>query len=630
MDQLGGKRNPRTLMLIVVVVAIVVIVSGAAAYIVLTRPATQACTLTSMNPLIFDQPEKPDSLDPHVTFSTPGWGIVQQVYQSLVNYNGTDYQTYVPVLAASYSHSPDYFNWTFHLRQDVRFSNGDPFNAYVMWFSLNRALVMNQAGSFILQENFWYPGLNYYSDANASANASLWMANNLNTWNFVNPTPSQIAVMEAGNNSFQVIDQYTIQLNMGAGYLGMIPYTYLLASIAGPIASAVDPAVIQAHGGVTNNTNDFMSLNMLGTGPFVLTNYNQATGYLLSPTPGYWATSDAAAAPWNNIIQPARSSIQIDFQPLPNLAVSDLKTGQVAGASFAYLGPSTINDLKAAACVQVQATNLVFGSTAGGWWIYMNQGVAPFNDINVRAAVVHAINYQEIIDVAFGGFATRWVGPVPPGYPYYNPANLTPYPYDLSLARQEMNASAYPLPNGYGPTLNYEYIDLGDWAEVAQLLKSDLAKIGVKINPVGISLDDLYTIQTQDPTTAECIAQTTYKGGPFPIGQEFYTSDYIAPDDWTQNNAISYGSANMCMAGYANTTVDNLVIDAAGQSNPANLTADYTAITKAMYDNYTVAWLVIPTQFQVTSPLLKGFVSNPMGAALPFVVMQNTEYASAS
>ena len=617
-------------MLIVVVVAIVVIVSGAAAYIVLTRPATQACTLTSMNPLIFDQPEKPDSLDPHVTFSTPGWGIVQQVYQSLVNYNGTDYQTYVPVLAASYSHSPDYFNWTFHLRQDVRFSNGDPFNAYVMWFSLNRALVMNQAGSFILQENFWYPGLNYYSDANASANASLWMANNLNTWNFVNPTPSQIAVMEAGNNSFQVIDQYTIQLNMGAGYLGMIPYTYLLASIAGPIASAVDPAVIQAHGGVTNNTNDFMSLNMLGTGPFVLTNYNQATGYLLSPTPGYWATSDAAAAPWNNIIQPARSSIQIDFQPLPNLAVSDLKTGQVAGASFAYLGPSTINDLKAAACVQVQATNLVFGSTAGGWWIYMNQGVAPFNDINVRAAVVHAINYQEIIDVAFGGFATRWVGPVPPGYPYYNPANLTPYPYDLSLARQEMNASAYPLPNGYGPTLNYEYIDLGDWAEVAQLLKSDLAKIGVKINPVGISLDDLYTIQTQDPTTAECIAQTTYKGGPFPIGQEFYTSDYIAPDDWTQNNAISYGSANMCMAGYANTTVDNLVIDAAGQSNPANLTADYTAITKAMYDNYTVAWLVIPTQFQVTSPLLKGFVSNPMGAALPFVVMQNTEYASAS
>ncbi len=619
-------------MLIVVVVAIVLIVSGVAAYYVLTRPATPTCTLTSTNPLIFDQPEKPDSLDPHVTFSTPGWGIVQQVYQSLVNYNGTDYQTFVPVLAKSYTHSADYFNWTFNLRHDVHFSNGDPFNAYVMWFSLNRALVMNQAGSFILQENFWYPGLNYYSDANASANASAWMANNLNTFNFANPTPSQLAVMEAGNNSFQVIDQYTIQLNLGAGYLGTVPYTYLLASIAGPIASAVDPAVIQAHGGVSNTTNDFMSTNMLGTGPFVMTNYNQATGYLISPDPSYWAQTggDAAAEPWNNIIQPARAAIQIDFQPLPNLAVSDLKTGAVAGASFAYLGPSTINDLKAAACVQVNAMNVVYGSTAGGWWIYMDQNVAPFNDIHVRAAVVHAINYQEIIDVAFGGYATRWVGPVPPGYPYANPAKLPNYTYDLALAMQEMNQSKWPLPAGYSATLNYEYIDLGDWAEVAQLLKADLAKIGININPVGISLDDLYVIQTQDPTTGECIAQTNYKGGPFPIGQEFYTSDYISPDDWTQNNAISYGSANMCMAQYANMTVDNLTVDAAGQSNPANLTADYTAITQAMYDNYTVAWLVVPTQFSVTSPLLKGYVSNPMGAALPFAVMQNTMYATAS
>ncbi len=619
-------------MLIAVVVAVLVIVSGVAAYYVLTRPATTACTLTSTNPLIFDQPEKPDSLDPHVTFSTPGWGIVQQVYQSLVNYNASSYTTYVPVLAQSYSHSADYFNWTFHLRHDVHFSNSDAFNAYVMWFSLNRALVMNQAGSFILQENFWYPGLNYYSDANASANASAWMASNLNTFNFANPTPSQLAVMKAANNSFQVIDQYTIQLNLGAGYLGTVPYTYLLASIAGPIASAVDPAVIQANGGVTNNTNDYMSLNMVGTGPFVMTNYNQATGYLISPDPNYWAKvgGDAAAEPWNNIIQPAAAAIQVDFQPLPNLAVSDLKTGAVAGASFAYLGPSTINDLKAASCVQVEATNIVYGSTAGGWWIYMDQNVAPFNDIHVRAAVVHAIDYQQIINVAFGGYATRWVGPVPPGYPYANPANLPNYTYDLALAMQEMNQSKWPLPTGYSAALNYEYIDLGDWAEVAQLLKADLAKIGININPVGISLDDLYVIQTQDPTTGQCIAQTSYKGGPFPIGQEFYTSDYISPDDWTQNNAISYGSANMCMAQYANMTVDNLTIDAAGQSNPTNLTADYTAITKAMYDNYTVAWLVVPTQFQVTSPLLKGYVSNPMGAALPFVVTQNTEYATAS
>jgi hypothetical protein len=46
-----------------------------------------------------------------------------------------------------------------------------------------------------------------------------------------------------------------------------------------------------------------------------------------------------------------------------------------------------------------------------------------------------------------------------------------------------------------------------------------------------------------------------------------------------------------------------------------------------MYDNATVAWLVVPTQFQVVNTHLQGFVSNPMGAAIPFVVTQNTAVA---
>jgi hypothetical protein len=46
-----------------------------------------------------------------------------------------------------------------------------------------------------------------------------------------------------------------------------------------------------------------------------------------------------------------------------------------------------------------------------------------------------------------------------------------------------------------------------------------------------------------------------------------------------------------------------------------------------MYDNYTVAWLVVPTTFQVYSPLLQGIIPNPMGTAHPLVMMFNTEYA---
>src|SRR3989454_498860 len=536
----AGGRNPRTIRIIVILVVIILAVSAATAYYVFFSQSS-ACNFTSTNPLIFDQPERPDTLDPHTTFSTPGWGIVQQVYQSLVNYNGSSYVTFVPVLAKSWTVSADGFNYTFVLRQDVHFSNGDPFNAYVMWFSLYRAIVMNRAGSFILQENFWYPGVNYYSDAD-------------DTW---------------------------------------------------------------------------MTTSMIGTGPYVLSggflDLTSAPSYTINPDPNYWGKNAATAEPWNNIIQPGASSIQIDFQSDPAIAVNDMKTGKVVASSFAYIGPSTVNTLKGVQCVSVNALDNVYGSTAGGWWIYMNQASEPFTNWSVRQAVVHAINYARIIQVAFGGYADRWVGPVPPGYPYYNPDNLAPYAYNLTIARQYMAQS--PWPSGYPNTINYEYVNLGDWADVANLLKDDLSKIGITINPVGIpNIDKLYELQQTD-ADGNCIAQTTANGGPFPIGQEFYTSDYISPDDWTQNNAISYGSANACMAGYNNLEIDNLTLDAATQSDPNVARAEYATITRTMYDNATVAWLVVPTQFQVVNTHLLGFVANPMGAAIPFVVTQNTAYA---
>src|SRR2546428_2875004 len=197
-----GGRNPRTVRLIAIIIVIVLALSAVTAYYVFFLQSS-ACNFSSTNPLIFDQPERPDTLDPHVTFSTPGWGIVQQVYQSLVNYNGSSYVTYLPVLASSWSVSTDGFNYTFILRQDVHFSNGDPFNAYVMWFSLYRAIIMNADGAFILQENFWLPGLNYYSDTNDTNNATAWMVNGLNSWDFFSPTGPQQAFMADANNSFQ-------------------------------------------------------------------------------------------------------------------------------------------------------------------------------------------------------------------------------------------------------------------------------------------------------------------------------------------------------------------------------------------------------------------------------------------
>jgi peptide/nickel transport system substrate-binding protein len=626
--------NPTWVRIIAVAVVVAVVASGIGVYyFVALRHNSISCTLQSKNPLVVDQAEKVASIDPHAAFSTPEWGAVQQTYQPLIMYNGTSYTNFSPMLAENWTSSADGYHWNFTLFPGIHFSNGDPVTAYTFWFSFYRLLSLQGADQYLLSENFWIPGLSYYSPKVQNDAEFANLTQELNTWDFVNPSTSEKAAMAAPNQSFQVLNNRTIQLNLGSGYLynattgAGVPYRYLLAEMATPGGVAVDPVVVQANGGVSNGPNAWMTTHSVGTGPYLISAFDPVSGMTFTPDPHYWGTAVAASQPWNVNLAPAKSAIQVNFQLDAAINVQDLKTKAVASASFAYLGPDTVHQLQSTACVTVRAQSLVYSASSGAWWVYMDQTVAPFNNLSVREAVVHAIDVHQIIQEAFGGYASQWVGPVPPSYPGYNPQNLPPYAFNLTLAKQEMQNSPYP--NGYGPTLNYEYLNTGpDWANMALLLKNDLAQIGININPVPMGLDTFYQVQTPDPTTGVCPTATTQNGGPFPIGQDFYASDYIAPDDWTQQDALSYGTANVCMSSYNNLTVDNLVRDATGQRNQTAFINDYTQMTKMMYDNYTNAWLICPTLFTVSNPTVQGVVSTPMGSTTLSTMEWNTVYAT--
>jgi len=633
--------DPRRRNIIVIVIVVILVVAGIGTYFVLrTSPAIASCGPSETGTICVDQAEIPDSLDPAVTFSTPGWAAVQQVYQGLVNYNGSSSSNFSGVLAQSwtvgYDPATGFESYTFELRPGVTFSNGDPYNAYVQWYSLYRSLLLIQGPQFILAQNFYSTNfsttdpLSYFSSNASVQAANATLVADLNSWNFDNPTASEISQMEVVNQSFQVINNLTIALNLGYGYLDS-NYTYLLASISAPNSYAVDPTWVDANGGVqVGQVNSYLASNTMGTGPYLLQNYNGVGGggYTLSPNPHYWGAAAAKAGPWNINLPPANTTVDVIFQDAIDITTNDLTSGAVQEASFAYIGPSTIAQLMGHSNVVVQALPTIYGATSGSWWIYLNSSVYPFNNLSVREAITHAINYPQIIQQAFGGYAQQWVGPVPPAYPYNN--NVTAdepyYSYDLALAQQEIANSPCANNACAGTTINYMYLNTGnDWVETAQFLEADLKAIGITINPVGVGLDALYEEQGLD-TNGQCVSATSANGGPFYMGQEFYTSDYISPDDWTQNDAYSLGSANMCMAGFANSTVDADTFAAASSNLPANLTAYYTNMTNIMYGNYSEIWLVVPTSFAVYSSNLRGFVQNPMASAEPFAIGFNTQW----
>jgi ABC-type transport system substrate-binding protein len=617
------------------VLAIVALLSGT---VVALHNANSGCVpLRQANPLVIDQSEIPDSLDPGETFSTPGWAAVQQVYQGLVQYNGSNATTFVGVLAQNWTESSDGLQWNFTLRSGVHFSNGDPYDAYVQWYSFYRSLLLAGGPQFILEQNFYSTNfeptdpLNYSSNVTNISNANASLVQDLNTWNFDNPTSAEIDNMSLPNQSFRVLGPNEIQLNVGYGYLGPYPYTYLLASISAPNSYAVDPKVVDAHGGIVQGQPDgWMADNMVGTGPYYLAYYNglPGAGYTLRPDAHYWGAAAAGAEPWDLALRPANTTVEVVFQGSVDITTDDLEKGYAADASFAYIGPGTVHLLEGKSCLVVQFLPTVFGSTSGSWWIYLNQNTFPFDNLSVREAIAHAIDYRQIITEAFGGYAVQWVGPVPPAYPYYNPDNLTPYAYNLTLAREEIADSPCATPGACSSPIKYAYLDTGiDWFETAQFLAADLKAIGLDVIPTPISLDDLYAEQSPN-SAGVCTTLTNANGGPFPMGQEFYTSDYISPDDWTQNDAVYTGSANYCMSSYDNGTVYNLTYAAASSSNVTNLTDDYATMTSLMYENYTDIWLVVPTSVAVYSDLLHGIEENPMGSAEPYVLTLNTQWAS--
>ena len=84
-------------------------------------------TPTSGGTIVFATPDEPTCLDPTVGGDVPQDIIAHQFLDSLVSQDQD--ASYRPWLAKSWDIAPDGLRYTFHLRNDVKFTDGTPFNA---------------------------------------------------------------------------------------------------------------------------------------------------------------------------------------------------------------------------------------------------------------------------------------------------------------------------------------------------------------------------------------------------------------------------------------------------------------------------------------------------------------------
>jgi peptide/nickel transport system substrate-binding protein len=457
------------------VIAVVVVAILAGAYFYSVRSPSSTTSSVQPTTLAVEEDNQPDSMDPAVTYITPGWEVLNQVYQALVAPDGTSSTRYVGVLARSWAMSPDGLSYTFFLRKNVIFSNGDPFNAYVMWFSLYRTLVMNQAPAWIL-------GQNLAASNGAAFNVT---GNILISIDYSNPPQKDLSIMEFANQSVQVVNAYEIVLHLGYGYNGFAPYSAFLATLETPMAMAVDPKVVNANGGVVaDEPNNWMETNAVGTSSYKLQSWIQGQSVTLVKNPTYWGNS-VSEADLNYAIRPqVIDTVNIYYKPLDTM-IADLRSG------FAQIIEAPVtqyNTVKQIPGIDASILPIVFGSALNPFFLYMDPyAFAPFQNRLVREAVSNAIDYTSIINSVYGGKAERWIGPVPPGFPFYNESTqgLQPYQYDPAKAAKLLSQAGYvsTLPDGTQlnkgglkfPSVNFLYnLDSSTEAQVAENKSSEL------------------------------------------------------------------------------------------------------------------------------------------------------------
>jgi len=327
------------------------------------------------------------------------------------------------------------------------------------------------------------------------------------------------------------------------------PYSLFLLALPPQWGALVDPSWIDVHGGVGNNSvvTNFNTGNgnttlMPGSGPY---EYDSVTPYstiVLNANPNYWAKGVAGLNP---VLSPPRIPVvRIEFGPSDQTLIGDFGDND---AQISYESTNLFNEVYASyqysSHYAFEQLLRDFGASLCDLATGFNTRVFPTNITDFRQAIVHAVNYTEMLSKmdTFNGtvLGILFMPPAPPGWgPTDNPDNLQLYQYNISIAEDYLNQAGMigqfhtvtpsgtvlgdrngmPLPP---LTLQVIFPESNATVTLASILSSDLSLIGVNLTVV------------QPPTCTYGCSENPYNYGHLdsvgwcadwadPIFQQFY------------------------------------------------------------------------------------------------------------
>ncbi len=186
--------------------------------------------------LVVGQIAEPKALDPAAVTAVNDFRILMNVYDGLVRYKSGTLEV-EPALATAWEISEDGTEYTFTLREGVKFHDGSDFTAEVVKFNFDR----------MLKED--HP--------------------------FHNTGPFPLSFFFSAVENVEAVDPSTVKFTLNA------PYAPFLSNLAYPTGLIVSQAAVEQHGAEFGR-------NPSGTGPFKFAEWRSNEAVVVEKNPDYW------------------------------------------------------------------------------------------------------------------------------------------------------------------------------------------------------------------------------------------------------------------------------------------------------------------------------------------------------
>ena len=257
-----------------------------------------------------------------------------------------------------------------------------------------------------------------------------------------------------------VVDEHTVEIRLNK------TYNPFLSDVAGSLP--ILPKHIWEN--VTEPETFTEPEAAISTGPFILENYDAAAGtYTFKANEDYFY-----------------GDVQIDKLVIANVSGGDSKeallSGEIAAApNISYKAAMSLKDSPEYTVLEGPGLSVTR--------LYFNFDEEAMAVKEIRQAMYHAVNLDEIVEKAYGGAGYAGsAGHVQPGTPWYNP-DVRQYAYDVETAKKMLSEAGAADSNGdgileyNGEEMSYTLTFTENDEKLAELLVSYMKAVGIELVP---------------------------------------------------------------------------------------------------------------------------------------------------